>query len=82
MAINHEGLLHGVDQFLAMLADGAFAAGILQQQGKLVAAHPGQVFFTASVPADAVGGGFEQAVTDFMAQGFVDRLEAIHVDHQ
>ena len=82
VAVDHEGLLHGVDQFLAVLADGAFTTVIFQQQGKFVAAHPGKIFFTAGMLADALCGGLEQAVADFMPQGFVDRFETVQVDHQ
>ena len=82
MAVNHEGLLHGIDQLLAMLADGPFAAVVFQQQGEFIAAHPGEIFFAPGVLGHALGGGLEQTVTDFMAQGFVDRFEAVQVDHQ
>ena len=82
MAVNQERLFHGVDQLLALLADAAFAAVIFQQQGKFIAAHPGQGFFATGMLGNTLGGSLEQAVTDFMAQGFVDRFETVQVDHQ
>ena len=82
MAVDQERLFHHVDQLLAEHADLRLGAAVFQHQGEFVAAHPGQVFIVDAAPADALRGQLQQAVADFMAEAFVDRFEAVQVDHQ
>ena len=82
VAVDQERLLHGVDDLLAQSADLRLPAAVVQHQGEFVAADPGQTFLSGAAVGDAVGGQLQQTVTDFMAERFVDGLEAVQIDHQ
>ena len=82
VAAQHEGLRHGagepLDQGLLFLGSG----GILDQDGELVAAEPGDGVGGTGAGAEALGGQHQQLVALAVTKAVVDLLEVIEVEEE
>ena len=74
--------VHGVERALGQLVDGELVDEAGQQDGELVAAHPGHRVLAADGLDQALADLLDEQVTGGVAVGVVDRLEVVEVDEE